>query len=108
MEQRRVPWYKPGNKRCPKCGHAFGWGRLWRDTFTWGRSRWECPSCHSPLGLSVKRRLIGMLFLVVVGLALVLIPRSAPPPSWGRFLILLAALTAIYWFDSVESQDRTP
>ena len=107
--ERGIALCKPGNKKCPKCGHDFGWGLLWLNipTWDWGY-KWACPVCHPPLGLSRKRRAVAAVLIGLELLATTLTALYTLAPVWAVFPTAIGVAVLIFrWCDSVESQEHT-
>ncbi len=96
------PLYRPGNKRCPKCGKSQWWhlltGLSWRG--------WHCSGCRSSLDWDHRRQLVSYL-LWVVFCAYVFVSSVFLQPwrvwHWVTFAALLAAVWFLrWWLDSVR------
>jgi len=95
---------KPGNKRCPNCGHLFRWD-TWLRSY---RSPWPCPACQSPLRINRRRFLIAMLigFSVTAGGLFLLL--QLPAPFW--VLVVIGGIAIIVlaqgWLASINLMRR--
>ena len=104
------PLYKPGNMKCPNCGHPEGW------RYFWGRGRvfrwlglwreWRCSKCQSVLLYDSRRRWVWVVpwLTVIIGWNVIVVMTE---PSWPVLLIEAFVLFAIVclawqWFESFK------
>lgn len=95
------PLYKPGNKRCPRCGKY-----QWRPLLGAGLwARWNCPMCHTVLALDRLRFFISwLLWAAVLAMFLFVIPGPRPASAlWIHVVAWLVLSVLIFeWGQSVR------
>lgn len=91
------PLYKPGNRKCPKCGQPQGWGLFQ------SRLAQVCPRCQSALTLDFRRLAVLPILLIVfviADIAVVLLVDSILSMVIGLLALLVASWFAPAWLAS--------
>jgi hypothetical protein len=104
------PLYKPGNKRCPNCGHPLGWNRWWGSSIVRFWAGWRCTKCQSVLTFDVGRRIAWALLWIAVAIGWWMTkPFSWPVILNGGFTFVIALLALFaatglvwWWFESFK------
>ena len=87
------PLYKPGNKKCPDCGHPQGWHGFWRGE----REEWRCSNCQSVLIYDSRRRTLWwvLYFAIVMGFPVIPVMMDF---MWQAIAVQAAAVAVIVLF----------
>ena len=106
------PLYKPGNHKCPNCGHPQGWNCYFQSR-RWGPlGSWRCSKCQSALRLDGWRYLLGFLGPVIAVLTFLVFALTMPVwPSWLVFVVVLALVVFggfNYWWSLSVRLKGTP
>lgn len=68
--------------RCPNCREPT---RLGRGSIF---GKWECPACGAAVRVSLVRRLLKSIPILILGLLWAVLPSPGFPPAWARILAL--------------------
>ena len=107
------PLYKPGNMKCPNCGHPEGWRRFWgRPLKLFGMwLEWDCSECKSILIHDSRRRWawVTLWLAIIIGWNVILVMTE---PSWlvlliEAFVLYAAVCLAWRWLESFKLKTTT-